>query len=412
MKSGTIKKTTSYIMGVPMNDTDINTPQMIYDRINNSEEFELLNVSFDDKNICPMVTVKYRDNEYLVDLKIEPLDLAPDFMISHPLKNECLKKLKKAKIGLTVSLTFNENIFESYHFQIKLIECIIPQKAAVIDFNTHRVLSPEWTSSAAASSVSPGPAYLFSVNVLPWKDNTCWIYSYGLNRCGIMELEVLKCNKEDTDYCASLLSLTATKAVCEGVFSNEYEPFEIASCKDGKKLLVTWKYWEEDMNSYPDETFGTGQTRVRDRCLYNGILYMYSDNAKEPCKVTDAEHVDLEKLIVEFPADETRRMEILAQETIPQFAKAVAIPQAKGMVKLRINSSSEDSKEINYEYIWAEVDQISENEVFCTAVNSSEFSDKVKAGEKVSAPVADITDWLVNASGNRIAPDCAFIVNN
>ena len=412
MKSGTINKTTSYIMGVPMNDTDINTPQMIYDRISNSEEFELLDVSFDDRNICPMVKVKFRENEYLVDLKIEPLDLAPDFMISHNLNNECLKKMKKAKIGLTVSLTFNENISESFHFQIKLLECIIPDKAAIIDFNTHRVLSPEWTSSAAASAAAPGPAYLFSVNVLPWKDNTCWIYSYGLNRCGIMELEVLNCDKSDADYCASLLSLTATKAICEGTFSNELEPFEIASCIDGEKLFVTWKYWEEDMNSYPDETLGTGQTRVRDRCLYNGVLYIYPAGQKKPCKVTEAEHADLEKLIVEFPSEETLRMEIIAQETISQFAKAIAIPEARGMVKLRISSSDEDSKELNYEYIWAEVDHINESKVFCTAVNSSQFSDKVKSGEKVSAPVSDITDWLVNASGRKIAPYCAFIVNS
>ena len=68
MRSGIIRKTTSYIMGVPMNDMDINTPQMIYDRINSSDEFELKNISFDDKNICPMVTVGYRDMEFLVDL--------------------------------------------------------------------------------------------------------------------------------------------------------------------------------------------------------------------------------------------------------------------------------------------------------------------------------------------------------
>ena len=49
MRSGIIRKTTSYIMGVPMNDMDINTPQMIYDRINSSDEFELKNISFDDK---------------------------------------------------------------------------------------------------------------------------------------------------------------------------------------------------------------------------------------------------------------------------------------------------------------------------------------------------------------------------
>ena len=87
MKSGIVKKTTSYIMGIPMNDADVNTPEMVYERIRASEEFELLKVEFDDKNICPMVTVGYRDMEFLVDIRIESVDaIAPDFMFCHPIR--------------------------------------------------------------------------------------------------------------------------------------------------------------------------------------------------------------------------------------------------------------------------------------------------------------------------------------
>ena len=90
---------------------------MIYDRINSSDEFELKNISFDDKNICPMVTVGYRDMEFLVDLKIEPVSaITPDFIFCHPIPNEALKKLKQAQIGITTSLTFNDDNLASHHF--------------------------------------------------------------------------------------------------------------------------------------------------------------------------------------------------------------------------------------------------------------------------------------------------------
>ena len=120
MNTAKIRKTTSYIMAVPMKDMDINTPQMIYDRINDSDEFELENISFDDKNVCPMLTVVYNGLEYIVDVKVETLQIDPDYIFCHPMPDECIRTLKKAKIGLTVSITFSDDIINSYFFQIKL----------------------------------------------------------------------------------------------------------------------------------------------------------------------------------------------------------------------------------------------------------------------------------------------------
>ena len=110
MKSGKIKKTTSYIMAIPMNDKDIDTPQMVYDRINAHDEFELKETSFDDKNMCPMVTVVYKGQQYIVDIKIEPVNITPDFMFCHDMPDECIKKMKKAKIGITTGNTIRTSV--------------------------------------------------------------------------------------------------------------------------------------------------------------------------------------------------------------------------------------------------------------------------------------------------------------
>lgn len=413
MKKGKVDKTTSYMMAVPMSDSDIEVPQLVYDRISASEEFELLEVSFDDYNICPMVRVKYKDMEFKVDLKIETLDVPKDFMLAHPLSVESMKAMKKARIGLTTALTFTDDVCGSYHAQIKLLECIVPDKAAVVDFNTHRILSPEWIRGAAAASAAPGPSYLFSVSVMPYPDDICWVYTFGLNRCGTVELEALDVQKEDADFCASLISLTALKAVCGNDFPDEMSPYEIAVEGDtGKKVAVTWKYWLDVMEEYPENTPGTRNTRPVERLLHNGVILIYPDGntEKEPVKLNEAAQFDMSKLMVEFPAEETIRQQNLAQETIRYFAKAIAAPEAQGIVKIRLDSSAGSDGEMNFEFIWAKVDHITDDTVYCTSVNSSVFSDEVAAGEKVSADISSIADWVVNVKGNRIAPDMAFII--
>lgn len=410
MKSGNIKKTSSYMMAVPVNDADIDVPQLVYDRISASEDFELLEVLFNDYSICPAVRVKYMEREYHFDLKIETIEIPQDFMLAQPLSVESMKAMKKAKIGLTTALTFDDDLCGSYHMQLKFLECILPDKAAVVDFNTHRILSPEWVRGAASSQAGPGPSYLFSVNVMPYSGDICWVYTFGLNRCGLIEFEAPGVQKDDSDFCASLMSLASVKAVTEKNLTDEMAPFEIASVAGtDKKIFVTWKHWYDAMDEYPQGTPGTGNTRPLERMLYNGMMMIYPDGntQKEPLKMCDAAKFDLSKLMVELPAEETIRQQKLAQETMSGFAKAIAAPDAVGVVKLRL-SESESEGQTNVEFIWAKVDHISQDTVYCTSLGSSYLTDEVSEGEKISADISAVADWVVNVRGNRIAPDMAF----
>lgn len=409
MKSGIIKKTTSYIMGIPMNELDINTPQMIYDRIRESEEFELINTSFDDKNICPMVTVGYRGMEFLVDLKIEPVSaVSPDFMFSHPIPDTAMKKLKQAQIGLTVSLTFNDDILASHHFQLKFLNCIIPEMAAVVDFNVRRIFSPVWLKKTAASAVSPGPGYIYSINVAPDKENGGnWIFTQGLNRCGFMELEVINAKNENVDFYATSISIAVNKAITECTFPGEMEQFEIAKLEDGKRLAVTWRFWKGEMSVYPAGLLGTGKKRPDAQSMFNGILFIWPEDekSKKPVRANELEPFSLEKAVIEYSAEETKRIAVLASETLPDFIRGCTLPKAKAIVKIRMAAG--DGKT---EHVWAEVDQIDSENVYCTAVHDALFSEEIKSNEKFQTSVSNISDWLLNLNGTRVAPDNAFIV--
>ena len=106
---------------------------------------------------------------------------------------------------------------------------------------------------------------------------------------------------------------------------------------------------------------------------------------------------------------ETARMEALAAETISKFAKVMTMPEAKGIVKIKINTENE--KQAGYEHIWAEVDQIGVNEVFATVLHDSSYSDQVKKGDKIQTEFESITDWRAIVDGKDITPDRAFLVD-
>ncbi len=414
MNTAKIRKTTSYIMAVPMKDMDINTPQMIYDRINDLDEFELENISFDDKNVCPMLTVVYNGLEYIVDVKVETLQIDPDYIFCHPMPDECIRTLKKAKIGLTVSITFSDDIINSYFFQIKLLNCILPDKAAVIDFNTHRILSPMWIESATRSSAAPGPGYMFSINVIGGNGDKVWIHTHGLNRCGFVELEVLDCVKENVNTYASILSITSNKIISENDMPDEMKPMNIASLENSQNLSVTWCLWKDVINDYADNIPGVGTSRTREHCFFNGILYIYPlvKKNKKPCKATDVHNINLENAIIEIASSETERMRIIAVETIPQLTKGFSIPGAKAIVKIEIDASENNNNPVNYEHIWAELNEIGIDDITCSSIQNSVFSDTLRQDDKIRSKITNITDWVLNINGKRISPDCAFLVDN
>ncbi|MDO5560499.1 MAG: DUF4026 domain-containing protein [Oscillospiraceae bacterium] len=406
MKSGIVRKTTSYIMAVPMNDLDVDSPELVYDRIKANEEFDLKEISFDDKNQCPMLTITYENTDYVVDVNIEPLNIRPDFILCYPLSEESVKRLKQAKLAITTSVTFDDPV-KSYHFQIKLIHCILPDKAAVIDLNTERIFSPEWISFAANLPVSPGPAYLFSVNVVP-QQNSVWIHTHGLNRCGFVELEILDVPLSKVNLCASVLSIIASKAISENNLSNEEEPFEIAKIHDGQPFQIAWKPYKKALEDYTSDIPGADATRTPEHNYMNAAVYYYNNDTSSLVKITQVEDIDLDKAFIKITDDETNRMCTLAQGTIPSLKKACALENASALVKIKLETAEDAA--VNNEHIWADVDKITDDSVYCSLIQNSLYAQDISENDKIKTDLRNITDWVVKINDNRVTPDSAFLI--
>ncbi len=403
-------------MGIPLNDSDLNTPEQVWNRIRANKEFELKEIQFNIANGCPNAIIGYNGHDYIVNFKVESTQIAPDFMVCHPLPDEGAKKLKDAKVGLTLFFTFSDDIFESYHFQLKLLNCAAGDLAAVIDFNTHRIYSPMWLKSVCNSQIHPGPNFLFSVTCLPSSNGkTCWIYTFGLNRCGYVELEILDAEKEDSNFFAQVLNIIATKAVVDMKFPDEGKPMDLAALGNGEYLSYTWKYWRDDIDSYTPGILGTAQTRSRERCRYNGMLYLYPvpRNSRDAVRACDFATLDMSHVVFELSGSESRRLEALAAETLPMFKKGLDINGTKGMAKIRVSAQKDENEEQSYEYLWMEVDALENDTLYGKAMQSTVFSNEVTENEKIQSPSNAVADWvIVIKEDERITPDRAFLLED
>ena len=70
------------------------------------------------------------------------------YTINHHLSEENYNIITQSDSGLTVAMTFGEDILKSYHLQLKILYTIVPNMAGVIDFCVERVLSSVWVKLA------------------------------------------------------------------------------------------------------------------------------------------------------------------------------------------------------------------------------------------------------------------------
>lgn len=412
MKLGAVPKTTSYMMAIPVNNEDIKNPEQIYERIEASSEIKLVKKSFDDKNQCPMLTLSYKGKEYVVDVFVEKINIPPNFAFCHPVKPDDLKILRSAEVGVTTAFTY-EDPFESYLFQVKLMNCILPNHVALVDYNTEKIMSAEWSKMTANSEISPGPSYLFSINTIKGKNEEIWLHTHGLNRCGFIELEILNSNIENHNTHAMMLNIIANKMLNENSFENETNPILVANLTSGAGIVATWLNWEDAVKKYDENIAGGANSRKTGHNLFNGVLFIYPtpEHFKDmkPVPLHEINNLNLDDVLISVSNKETERMSKLAQERMSYFLKAIVMDGVKGIVKVSL--TIEDGKP-ETEYLWVEVDNLDGESISAKLIQKPFYTKRLEIGDSVKIMASDVTDWMLNINNNRIAPDNAFLVDS
>lgn len=412
-----IPNTVSYMMAVPKNKEEIKTPDAVMYRLKRTKDIHVLEILVNKRTGHPMAIVEYKGKKYNIDFYAETFHIPRGYAFTHRLSPEDMNCFKGEIHGVTTAMTYGENALECYHLQLKFMQCIIPNMAGAVDFNTERIVSGVWLGMAAMSNVTPAPYHVCAVSaVAPTPENkNAWFHTHGLNRCGFCEFEIINGDKERADnYVNMLVSLTG-KLIYEKNFPDEKKSVKFNEFSESNNdLYAVWLDWRKAVEYYSEDAAG-GKTDRQDNThnMFVSSLFAYiSEKDAESEKVTDWNDVPAEKLknaLWNVPAEENMRVAQLARERIGFLRDGIMLNKdARVLVKLCLPFERNGEKAM--EYVWINLHKIDNQKIYGIVETQPVFVASVKKDEPISVEISALADWILYAGNQIVTPDTAYII--
>ena len=417
-KRGMIEKSTSYMTAVPKNFEDIMDPDMVLARLDNAQDFdfEVLDISYEEDAENPVITVTYHGETYIVDVFAEELEIDSLYTVNHRFTEANFQAIQEAPAGLTIALEFGREPQESFHLQLKLLQCLTPDMVGIVDFCSERLLSSVWARMTAESVTPPSPTYLYTIQAVQGENGDVWLHTHGLNRCGLIELEVL--GSDETHYNAhtSILNAMASQAVCRGNLPDEGEPDYIAALPEGEVLVTTWVDWETAVHWYDEDTVGGLADRLEDHNQDTGIIFAYPSKKdyqdKRFVPLSEIPGSWMENPLFLVTNEETQRMSDLAQERIDFLRAGLNMPDCRVLVKvgLDVDPDRRDEAGTSTEHIWFRLEKLDGKFLYGELTQEPYYIKKMYKGFKAKIPIRAMTDWSIDLGGTVVTPDSAYLM--
>ena len=413
LKKGSIEKESSYIMAVPRNQEAVESMDKMIERLKTSEEFELTGI----KNLeNPVVYFNHKGKELSATLFLESAEFPHMFTINQKFIGDDLEEMQKAKTGITVEMQFDESAIESFHTQIQLLNCLVPDILGIIDFSSWRVITGRWAMLTAKSEIPPSPDYIFTIHAVSSESGQVWLHTHGLNRCGVIDFEILDSSENSFQTHASVLTTLSNIAVSNGEMEDEEEPKFIVDMGEDD-LVITWLDWEYALKKFPNIKNGIKSDREDGHNKNTGVVYVYRSEADY--KKRKFSHISIyDELLADNPlmmytTSETRRMKALAMERFGYFEKYYNKDGNEGIIKFGIPADEEyqnkEDAEPQKEHIWFEIKEITGDKIRAVLTQDPYYlSGYQKDGEYVMDK-AMITDWAIYTETDMITPDTVYL---
>lgn len=409
-----------------------------YDNINNSlrenRDFKVLSFELskatDHIEKEYIATIEYLTEIYKVnisessveDLRLEEFGLAN--MINDDDFNTALSQSKY----LNVAVNFGGKSLESFHFQLKVLNAIVPEASLVIDFMSFRLLAGKWLSLTAASMTPPSPDYLYALHAVydeKEEKTEYWFHTHGLLRCGLVELEIL-----NTSTGAQQMHDLVNHVVKRFLFDPSKENEKFTAGFDGLDINLTWIRWEEALKDFPATILGGWHDREGDSNAHSepsGVLFAIEDGHLISPEIYASTLSNNPILFVS--TEETSRMSKLAKERYPYFLnifekytkqskksffhkifgkKETSEDQWSFIVKcgLVVDEASNDTER---EHLWFNTISATEETVEGKLLNQPYWIASLKEGDVKSYPIDILTDWIIyDTEGNQYTPDSVY----
>lgn len=417
-KKGVVEKTISYMMAVPRDSEDIMDPDRVLARLDNAQDFdfEVVEVGYDEEAENPVVSVSYLDHTYQVHVFAEEFEMSEFYAVNHRFTTANFRAMEKAETGLTVALIFGPEPQESFHLQLKVLQCLVPDMVGIVDFSSERLLSSIWARMTAESAVSPSPLYLYAIQAVSGDEEDVWLHTHGLNRCGLVELEVLGSSEENYNLHSSILNAMANQAICRARLPDEGEPDFIAALPGGGAIVTTWVDWETAVQWYPPQCVGGMEDRREDHNEDTGIVYAYptkqdyADKRFVPLPDLPKEWLDNPLFLV--TGEETARMSRLARERIDFLRAGLNMPESSVLVKvgLDVDRSRREEAGTDTEHIWFRLQKLDDQFLYGVLSQEPYYISDMHEGFKAKIPVRALTDWSIDVDGMIVTPDSAYLL--
>lgn len=395
--------------------------------VKEAEESEYIKASY-------IADVEYGDLTYsvLLDItKTDGLDLR-NYGFANNVDDKSMDAATKPAYYLQSTMQFHESAIDSFHFQLKLMDAIVPEASLVIDFMSIRLLSAKWLKMTAQSKIPPSSDYLYSIHYVydenENKETTYWLHTHGLHRCTLPELEMVNI-KQGIEQMDTLLQTVIKNFLTD--LRPELEEFPIAY--DGLGINMCWQRWEDALKRFPESLLGGLKDREDDpedgspnvHASPSGILF-----AVEERELTSPEiytQTLSENPIYYITKEETARMSALA---IERFNLYCSIYELKGkkeekksflkglfgkkekeawsfLVKFGLeidNAKAESDKE----HMWFEVITIENEYITAKLINQPYWIENLKEGDVNKYPLSMLTDWIIYSPDNTYNPDTVY----
>ncbi len=413
-------KEKSYMVIIPENQDDI-SPDKLKERLNSDNCINVL--EYDEKTICYKIGIGQR--EYIVRFALTPIEIPSYFRSVHLFTDLDFQKINSIKLGISVEMEYTDSFLDSYHDQLRIINCIMPDKLAVIDIPSEKLLSGKWVKLAAESEIPPAPKYLFTVQAVSDGSNEVWLHTHGLKRCGLSELEILCSNKEMCSSHYYIIETIAVRMIENEMALEPYEPMFLAWLTDKVAMVATIVDWRKGLEFYPDAEIGKADDRDDYHAEGTSVIMLYLSpddrDSKKLSKVQELDEYLGQNTMFMVSTSETARMRKLAQERIDYVRRAAAEKDTNVLLKIGLHMDDEfidpdrDEQE-QREHIWFELKSIKKGlfnnkEVFEAELTQDPYYVKgMKKGSIGKFEVSDITDWIIFANKRRYSPDDVYMM--
>lgn len=397
---------------------------LITDKISKSNEVELIKISEYIEEIGGFAAdFKYLETLYndviIKDATFEELNYMESIKKynTRPLIDGEINGAQQVRYSIYTNVLFSDNPTQDFHFQLKLLYLLSGDTYLLQDVSGDQYFSGEWFKISAKSKIAPSPDLMYKIDAVVDNENgerKIWLHTHGLNRMGIVELDLLEITEvPETQY--EFLNYLAKFMMNAPNEIKNYKVIEPA--KEIRVILLDYERGLDIVAQLSNKSKNTLLGGMSDRDDYhtgNRSVVLIADNNNK-YQLTDSVSNNLtNNPLLWVSTNETMRMSEKAKETFEYF-KLVYSDKSNDknwgfIIKVAYQMDGTKIEDNEKEHLWFEIESLGDesngNSTVARLMNAPYYVKELKKDKSYTIDLNNLTDWVI------YTPDMALNTEN